>query len=490
MRPIAGHAARFYLVFFLSLVAVVACFAQPKPSGNSGSGSGEGFGKKTSRKTAKTATATTTTSATPERKYLDPFELELTHSSNTPDVERRVRSLVDRSPGDVLLEIPSEDVLTAERIRSRLEASCAANGDDSDSDSGNSVSNSVSNSDDIFDGEEEALALELIRWKQQGLDRYVSEILPQKHGNAWTLPPDWWKVVEAVLPRCYSETFAATRQRASQFAVSAATARAVSPDEALWAFSMVRSRSLAVPELQTEQDTERMRMPLALIPGLDLLNHRFGSGTTLQLVVDDDGDDDGDGDNDDRSRWVVSSSESITAGDEVFLSYGDDKDNWKLLLTYGFCLPDNPNAVVFWTWEDLLDAAHAVRPDPFSETVCQQLLRHPQLGAYTVRSEDRATFSYDSGTGEPRESLSNGLAMLNSLAAQLGKPEPDPTALSERVLGELVRRRVEELEEGRTLLEEHLAANDKPSEWDGFFESLRVALQTEERQVQSQQKRP
>jgi len=470
MRFIVGH-ARVYLVF-LSLVAVVACF------------SGKGFGKNAADTKKKTSTATAPTA--PEQRYLGPFGLELFtngEQTNKNDDQRKVRSLVDRTPGDVLLEIPSRDVLTAQRIRSRLEAeSCDAKYKD----------------DNNFDVEEEALALGLLQWKQSGLDPYVTDVLPEHHGNAWTLPENSWKTVSSdVLPRCYSETFAATRQRANEFATAVAEARGYSVDEALWAFSMVRSRSLAVPELMQPGDEDggdSGRIPLALIPGLDLLNHRFGSGTTLQLVVDDNDDDDDGNDDATNSRWIVSSSESIAAGDEVFLSYGHDKDNWKLLLTYGFCLPDNPNAIVFWTWEDLLDAAHTARPSTFSEPVCKQLLRHPQLTAYTVQSEDRATFSYDAASGTPRESLSNGLVMLNSLASQLGKPEPDPQELSAAVLAALVDRRLEELGEGLAKLDEHLAASKKDSNnkhnqsstWDTFFDSLRVALRAEERQLQSQ----
>ena len=148
--------------------------------------------------------------------------------------------------------------------------------------------------------------------------------------------------------------------------------------------------------------------------------------------------------------------------------------------------------MVFWTWQDLLDAAHEVRPDTFTDPVCRQLLRHPQLEAYTVTSEQRATFSYDASTNTPRESLQNGLAMLNSLAAQLGKPESENDALATQVLGELRRKRLEDLLIGQNRLKDQQAKlekrSDKPenySEWQPFFQSLRIALESEQRQLEA-----
>lgn len=439
----------------LSLISLVSCFAQTSRKGSSGSG--EGFGKKApnprKKKNDDTVNASTPSVAS-EQRYLEPYGLKLKGSdeasSNSGDDEyRSVRTVTDRSAGDVLLEIPLADTITVDSIRSRL-AACE------------------SNIEEIIDDEEEALAVGLLRLRDEASDPYVSNVLPKKHYNVWTLPGDLWKETAVILPRCYSETFDATRQRVNTFATQIAEAYNFSVDDVLWAFSMVRSRSLAVPELANND-----KMMLAVIPGLDLLNHEFGSGTQLQLYEDSD--------DTDRSKWVLTSSDFYQAGKEVFLSYGDDKDNWKLLLTYGFALPNNPNAVVFWTWRDLLDAASAVRPDTFSERVCKQLLRHPQLEAYTVMSEQRATFSYDLRSNVPRESLSNGLIMLHSLAAQLGKPESDSEALGSEVLGELLQRRLEELKGGlnrlQSLADEHL-------EWKPFFESLKTALQAEQEQLE------
>lgn len=477
MKPVVVQ-VRYLSLFLLllSFVAIATCYtpshAQNKNNSNSNN---KGFGKKNAGGKNRN-TVEEKIDSHPERKYLEPFALELGNGEG----ERSVRTLTDRSPGDVLLEIPLEDTITVEKLQSRF-GICGNDG-------------SCNESEQEREDEEEALALGLLRLRYDGLDPYVSDVLPKKHFNVWTLPGDLWKETSVVLPRCYSETFGATRQRVSEFATRIGKASAkdidkmknnsfgITVDDALWAFSMVRSRSLAVPELSGDDSGTN----LALIPGLDLLNHAFGSATQLQLVV---------GPNekreDSKSKWVVSSSESLKAGDEVYLSYGDDKDNWKLLLTYGFTVPNNPNSIIFWSWRDLLDAANKVRPGTFTDPVCRQLLRHPQLEAYTVSSEHRATFSYDARTNTPRESLSNGLVMLSSLATQLGKPEIEANDLSNQVLLELRRYRLKELRDGQSLLEEQQAERKKRAdkqeeylEWKPFFESLRQALELEQRQLQ------
>lgn len=452
MKVAATAKVKQLLVLFSLVWSLVSCYT---PSKNA-----QGFGKKPTPEQKKNdaVTAPAASAAKSEQNYLQPFGLELKSNNNGGDDDyRSVQTLTDRSAGDILLEIPLQDTITVDSLRSRL-ASCSAQ-----------------NSEEITD-EEEALALGLLRLKKELSDPYILNVLPQKHYNVWTLPGDLWKETAALMPRCYSETFGATRQRVNKFATEIAESKAYdfSVDDVLWAFSMVRSRSLAVPELNNDSGGDGIA--LALIPGLDLLNHEFGSGTQLQLV---------EGENESSSKWVLTSSDSIAAGKEVFLSYGDEKDNWKLLLTYGFSLPNNPNAVVFWSWKDLLDAASAVRPDTFSERVCKQLMRHPQLEAYTVLSEQRATFSYDIQANAPRESLANGLIMLNSLAGQLGKPESDSDALGQQVLDALLSRRLEELQDGQSRLKAlEVSLGDEHSEWKPFLGSLRIALQAEQEQLQ------
>jgi len=438
--------------------------------------------------------------AATETRYLEPYALELTKTTTAGGGnkdERFVRTLVDRSVGDILLEIPLEDTITVEQIRRRRRGLQNKNNDGKNNENckNNDVDDCIDDDDDDLDGikfdDEEALGLALLQLRYEeidmfkGVDPYVVNVLPKTHFTIWTLPVDLWKETSKILPRCYSETFDATRQKVNNFVERISKKDTYTVDDALWAFSNVRTRSVAVPELlnddpndEDDEDDGNSRVPLALIPGLDLLNHGFGSGTQLQLVPKSESK---------SSMWVITSSSDIKAGDEVFLSYGDDKDNWKLLLTYGFTIPNNPNSVVFWTWQDLLDAANKVRPNTFGEYACRQLLDHPGLKAYTIVSEDRATFSYDAQSNTPRESLSNGLTMLNSLAAQLGHSEEDDgSSLAKDVLEELKRRRLDELKDCQSKLKTQQAErNDLGvySEWNPFFEALRVALESEEKAI-------
>ncbi|MGK3758874.1 MAG: hypothetical protein ACI8RD_011191 [Bacillariaceae sp.] len=452
------------------------------------------------------AVAAASTSLETVTRYLEPFALELTTTTTTTDGgdnnkdERFVRTLVDRSVGDVLLEIPLDDTITVEQVRRRRLGLQNKINNDNDNDNEDhckniDVDDCIDDDDTDLDekklDDEEALGLALLQLRYEeidiftGVDPYVVNVLPKTHFTIWTLPIDLWKETSKILPRCYSETFDATRQKVNEFVKRIISKNdKYTVDDALWAFSNVRTRSVAVPELLNDpnDDDENIRVPLALIPGLDLLNHGFGSGTQLQLVPESKSES-----NSKSSMWVITSSSDLKAGDEVFLSYGDDKDNWKLLLTYGFTIPNNPNAVVFWTWQDLLDAANKVRPNTFGEYACRQLLDHPGLKAYMIVSEDRATFSYDAESNTPRESLSNGLTMLNSLAAQLGHPEEDDgNALAKDVLDELQRRRLDELKNCQSKLKIQQAERKNLgvySEWNPFFEALRVALESEEKAI-------
>jgi hypothetical protein len=214
---------------------------------------------------------------------------------------------------------------------------------------------------------------------------------------------------------------------------------------------------VAVPELKPE-DVEDI--PHALIPGLDLLNHQVGANTILSLVGD---------------CWQLISERPHQTNDQVWLSYGDEKDNWKLLVTYGFCLADNPaHQFLFWDFSDLLDAASRARPSIFTPRIQQSLLQNSQLAVYTQPGEQRAILSYDVATQTPRESLQGGLALLASVAAQLGRP--DDTTLPNDVFNHLVTSRQEDLETCLKTLDQV----DVPPEWQGLFSSLRLVMEQEQ----------
>lgn len=345
-----------------------------------------------------------------------------------PSTGRGIQTLVDRPENDCLLKVPFNETVAASLF-------------------------SKSTLLDQLLSEEHKLAVTLLRLKKD-LHPYVSSVLPKNFFGVWMLSQEQWVGPPfSHLPRCYRETLQASRNMAFDFSSSIDD---YPKEETLWALAMVRSRSIAVPELAEFEG----HVPLALIPGLDLFNHQFDSGTVLDLSKD--------------RHWTLTSRKSYKAGDQLFLSYGDDKDNWKLLLTYGFAMPNNPNQVAFWTWEDLLDAASTVRPGMFSERVRRSLLVHPQLQLYVSLSEDRATFSLDTNTKVPRESLRNGLTMLSSLATQLGFPHDD--LLERDVLNVLIEKRIEEL---RNCLEGFSLFQDSEGDWLPFSSSLELALKDE-----------
>mmetsp|Transcript_61312 Transcript_61312/g.150070 ORF Transcript_61312/g.150070 Transcript_61312/m.150070 type:complete len:579 (-) Transcript_61312:25-1761(-) len=439
-------------------------------------------------------------------KYLTQYQLEL-FEEDPPSSYRGVKTLVDRQPdGEIIFEIPNSQVILASDF---LEG-----GVDDISDFFRSEN------DDEEWTEEQIIALGLMSLHKEKdsnpdiendndtsqKDRriYVNSILPQRqHYAVWTLPQQIWDdIIAPSLPGCYRESFEATRIHVSQFVQQATNIQhqkqdnakksyRFSKDEILWSFSMIRSRSVAVPELriQEEEGEEGAAPPLAIIPGLDLFNHRFNRenddhiGTQLNWISDDE-------------VWAISTAAPMGSsskkpvlkkGQEVFLSYGDDKDNWKLLLTYGFALRHNPNQVVFFTWEDVLDSAHRVRPTIFAKRTCQQLLKHPQLQMYVTVSENRATFSFDATTDQPRESLLNGLTILSNLAAQLGRGNDD--SLSNDVLNDLIQHRIQDLESGIEILRNHRSqeedaarsvdGKDSLTEWQPFIDSVRRALEEE-----------
>lgn len=364
-------------------------------------------------------------------RFLKPFDMEIHEFSETG---RGVRTTRDRRTGETLLEIPLQDTLTATSLCQQFPTLLEHPWTD-----------------------EQILALGLCHMLQQQDNNLYIQSLP-RHVSLLTMPEDLWETAfRPCLPRCYQEFMSATRTWGRDLCTSARKEFDFSEQDILWACSMVRSRSVSVPELKPENVED---IPHALIPGLDLLNHQVGAKSTLSLVGD---------------SWQLLSETPHQTNDQVWLSYGDEKDNWKLLVTYGFCLADNPaHQFLFWDFSDLLDAASRARPSIFTPRIQQSLLQNPQLAVYTQPGEQRAILSYDVGTQTPRESLQGGLALLASVAAQLGRP--DDTTLPNDVFNHLLISRQEDL---KTCLKT-LDQVDVPQEWQALFSSLRLVLEQEQ----------
>lgn len=112
----------------------------------------------------------------------------------------------------------------------------------------------------------------------------------------------------------------------------------------------------------------------------------------------------------------------------------------------------------------------------FPENIRRGLLNHPQLRAFTMRSEDRALFSMESKTKTPRESLEKGLQTLSNFVTQL--KFPNDYSLENDVLEQLVKNRVKEI---RTCLGSFdKKTTESGGEWRPFLQSLHRLLQHEE----------
>lgn len=388
-------------------------------------------------------------------KYLDPFGLRLDEFFGDK-TGRGVQTLTDRSPGDVLMEIPNNCVITSQRLFERYPFL-------------------ASDKTEAALSDEEVLAAGICFLKATQ-DDYISSF-PESHASIITLPSQVWDDIASCLPGCYRTSLQATRDWTSEAChkirscLQEQSTISISDEDDLirWACSMVRSRSIAVPELGTNEDDDSssplQEPPRGLFPGLDLLNHRIGAGTQLALDTEDD-------------VWRVTTQDKYSKNDQIFLSYGDDKDNWKLLLTYGFCLEHNPSALIFFDIDDLLNAA---MKSPrlgkvITARVKESLKQNPQLRAYTSLGEDRATFSYDAKLQEPRESLHGGLALMTSVANQLGSIE-ESSVLATELFQMMIEIRRKELQ---------TAVSDIPKvkakvgdEWNGFVSSLELVLKQE-----------
>ena len=99
----------------------------------------------------------------------------------------------------------------------------------------------------------------------------------------------------------------------------------------MWAHAIFWSRALSVPLRGASlfaQNTE------ALVPLLDLCNHRAGSTCELKAERTSDGTSDG------SSAIVLHAGRSVPEGEEVFINYGA-KGNAELLRCHGFAVRDN-----------------------------------------------------------------------------------------------------------------------------------------------------
>ena len=235
-------------------------------------------------------------------------------------------------------------------------------------------------------------------------------------------PPTPTAADAALLPRCYAACCAAAAERAAAHhgaCARACAAAGVAPPARgafLDALAHVSARAFAV-----DDEAFRLRPPRhphvrhhapaarrALLPLLDLLNHRDGARVRLERS---------------EKAWRLVADDAYAAGGEVFNSYGA-RGNLELLLNYGFAVVDNPQRRVAFDADDLVAAARAAGAAAPREAL-EAALAAPDraaggLGLYTLDA-----------TAGPTPRLRAALAVL----AARGGPAAAPGAVLGAALG-------------------------------------------------------
>ena len=244
-------------------------------------------------------------------RFLSPFGLQL---CDFPDTGRGVQTKRHRTQGEILLEVPLRDTITS-----------------------TSLFREIPQLDTHQFSDQQRLALGLVRKvtsRRKGSktieDAYIAS-LPRTHASLLTMPDQIWDNCQSFVPRSYRDSMLATRQWGIDLVKTVAQDHRELFDQnnpshlkedILWACSMVRSRSIAVPELATDCD----EIPHALIPGLDQFNHKFGVSSKLELVST----------SSNEQHWKLLSESPYQKDDQVWLSYGEDKDNLEIVSNLWF----------------------------------------------------------------------------------------------------------------------------------------------------------
>ncbi|CAI2322564.1 unnamed protein product [Caenorhabditis sp. 36 PRJEB53466] len=118
----------------------------------------------------------------------------------------------------------------------------------------------------------------------------------------------------------------------------------LSRDKILWAWHVVNTRCIFVENEEHNNVDNTDGDTIAVIPFVDMLNHDPDKFQGVALHEKPNG------------RYVVQAKRQIMEGDQVFVCYGPH-DNARLLVEYGFTLPENLNAKVLIPQEVLITLA-------------------------------------------------------------------------------------------------------------------------------------
>jgi hypothetical protein len=395
---------------------------------------------------------------------LQPFDLEV---HEFPDTGRGLRTTRERVPGEIVMAI--DNAITCDTILERyspirrLVKAAAAKSERATSSHQKMT-------------QEQVLALGLLEMMGCGEDDFhaYAQTLPTEKISVMTLP----KSLQQCLPRCYSDSIDASKSTVQSLYNQVLTCNAsllkdtnsawTPPDfdDFLWAFGTVRSRSVSADELPPNPlvTTASETTTMMLLPGLDLLNHQSGVDVSLEYLSD-------------TKTWQLSTQQAYKKDQEVYLNYGE-RDNLKMLFTYGFCAmpPENgPNDnIALFDLTDLLQASSAARPTIFTPAIIPRI--EPQLVTAVGGNvgEQRAMFSLEDDG--PRESLLQGMGMMQQVAQQLpGSSADDDITIN--ILTKLKEQRQMELIQGLQKLQSPDLA--VPKGWQGVKASIGILLQAE-----------
>ena len=341
-----------------------------------------------------------------------------------PLTGRGLRTQRDRASGEVLLSFPDDAVIIAERVLRQHEdlkkAAAHAHGE------------GATLSDD-------AVIACFLAQETRDNQNYVSTLPSEQPSVIGMVSEDL-----ALLPRCYSRAAEAmhehaVRQHEMCTAAMNAVGQSAPPLEAfLRSFAHVRARSVELDaqsfglEARSELLRSEQRRRRAMLPLFDLVNHRPGARTRLVRVAE-------------AREWRLYAEDAYSAGEQVFVSYGDSKDNLRLLLHYGFAIGDNPGATIGFDVIDLVDGCVAALPHVFGahkEALLRALLKQESA----QRKVSLTVYTVDAATGQASEPLQTAFAILEGMVtAKLGGSEEDAASLAEKALAAMLSARLDEL---------------------------------------------
>jgi hypothetical protein len=392
---------------------------------------------------------------------LAPFNLQI---ASFPETGRGLQTTRDRSPGDVLIAVNVESALTASFIFARYPF----------------IRKAAQCSVDKFNQrltDEQILSLGLLRLRQDG-DRYACS-LPQDQYSVLSMP----KEIKQCFPRCYQQLIDATcfhvnalYDHACQVLEGGSSPdTSFSRDDFYWAFATVRSRSVGLAEASANSNVYQELIALggggelrAMLPALCLLNHKVGAKSSLDFCTS-------------KNEWTLRSMDAYQAGDQVCISYGDERNNLKTLLTYGFCFRGNPQAVAFFDTDDLFHACATVRPNIFPPLILKMLRKQQFLG------DNHALFTLNGASGKPQADLAGGVYRMKSLAGQLlltastastQGVESLTATLEQEIMNCMIKERKAELSDCLETIGSLEGTLDDVG-WEAFLSSIRVLIDEE-----------